>query len=154
MEKKKWNRARVVDSQIIREILASIPPLEKEKTKNRMIIAARIDDYMMQAGLSKMELSRRLNKRPSEVTRWLSGTHNFTTDTLTEIAFELNVTIADLHRSKEELVKKSVETNIRIIESATVKPLITPWYNPETMPGFSMAKEPTIHYGKQKQLFA
>ena len=41
MEKKKWNRARMVDDPIIREILASIPPLEMEKTKNRMIIAAR-----------------------------------------------------------------------------------------------------------------
>lgn len=154
MEKKKWNRARMVDDPIIREILASIPPLEKEKTKNRMIIAARIDDYMMQAGLSKMELSRRLNKRPSEVTRWLSGTHNFTTDTLTEIAFELKVTIADLHRSKEELVKKRVETTFQIIENSPVKNPITPWYNPETMPGFTMAKEPATPYSKQKRLFA
>jgi transcriptional regulator with XRE-family HTH domain len=151
---KKTTRARLYTSPIIEEILNSIPPIEKEKTKNRMIIAARIDDYMMLAGLSKMELSRRLNKRPSEVTRWLSGTHNFTTDTLTEIACELKVTIADLHRSKEELIKKRVETTYQIIENSPVKNPITPWYNPVTMPGFTMAKEPTVPYGKQKQLFA
>lgn len=151
---KKTTKARLYTSPIIEEILNSIPPLTMEKTKNRMIIAARIDDYMMRAGLSKMELSRRLNKRPSEITRWLSGTHNFTTDTLTEIAFELKVTIADLHRSKEELVKIRIESTFQIIENSPVKNPITPWYNPETMPSFSLAKEPNVAYGKQKQLFA
>ena len=154
MEMKKWNRARIYTSPIIEEILNSIPPVEREKTKSRMIIAARIDDYMIQAGLSKMELSRRLNKRPSEITRWLSGTHNFTTDTLTEIAFELNVTIADLHKSKAELVKQREETVYQVTNKVQVNYPITPRYDPATMPSISIASESQVRYGKQKQLFA
>ncbi len=151
---KKTTRARLYTSPIIEEILNSIPPVEREKTKNRMIIAARMDDYMTQAGLSKMELSRRLNKRPSEITRWLSGTHNFTTDTLTEIAFELKVTIADLHKSKAELIKQREETVYQVTNKVQVNYPITPRYDPVSMHSISIASEPKVTYGKQKQLFA
>lgn len=48
--------------------------------------AAQIKDAMKAAGLSRKMLADRLGKSPSEVTRWLSGNHNFTSDLLAEIS--------------------------------------------------------------------
>ena len=41
---------------------------------------------------------------PSEVTRWLSGTHNFTIDTLTDLGLALDVDL--LHLEDDEQVTK------------------------------------------------
>jgi transcriptional regulator with XRE-family HTH domain len=37
---------------------------------------------MQERGLSKKQLADAIGKRPSEVTRWLSGEHNFTIATI------------------------------------------------------------------------
>ena len=37
---------------------------------------------MQERGLSKKQFAEQLGKRPSEITRWLSGQHNFTISTL------------------------------------------------------------------------
>jgi transcriptional regulator with XRE-family HTH domain len=151
---KKMNKARLYTSPIIEEILKSIPQVDKEKIGNKMSIAARIDDYMQEAGINKTELARRLSKNPSEITKWLSGTHNFTIDTLTEIAFELKVSIGDLCMSKNEMTKKPDVTFIQITDTVSVKNPTTPWFDPSTMPSYAMTKEPEILYGKQKENYA
>ncbi len=37
---------------------------------------------MRERGLSKKQLADAIGKRPSEITRWLSGEHNFTIATI------------------------------------------------------------------------
>jgi transcriptional regulator with XRE-family HTH domain len=41
---------------------------------------------MNQRGLTKTALAKALNKRPCEVTKWLSGQHNFTIRTLSMLS--------------------------------------------------------------------
>lgn len=53
--------------------------------KNRKI-TNKIEMLMKKKGITKMELARALNKRPSEATRWLSGKHNFTLKTLAKLS--------------------------------------------------------------------
>ncbi len=60
-----------------------------EKTARKMRIAVRIADEMGRKGIGKKELADKMNKRPSEITKWLSGTHNFTLDTISEISMAL-----------------------------------------------------------------
>ncbi len=45
-------------------------------------ISDRIYDLMQERGLSKKQFADALGKRPCEVTKWLSGQHNFTISTL------------------------------------------------------------------------
>ncbi len=47
-----------------------------------MGISDRLDELMTAKGISKIELARALGKRPNEITRWLSGQHNFTLRTI------------------------------------------------------------------------
>lgn len=45
-------------------------------------IADEINKLMLEKGLTKKQFADALGKKPSEVTKWLSGQHNFTIKTL------------------------------------------------------------------------
>ncbi len=60
-------------------------PLGDLRSQKRILLAARLKDILAELGWKKKDLSEKLGKNPSEVTKWLSGKHNFTTDTLAEI---------------------------------------------------------------------
>ena len=85
------NKAEPYNSSIIDEISDSIIPEEEEKIRKRMMIAERIDKGIKAKGWKKKDLALALNKQCSEITKWLSGTHNFNTDTLFDIERVLNI---------------------------------------------------------------
>jgi len=149
---KKNIRARVYSDPLIKSILERIPPIHRQQTHVRMLISARIDDCMQDIGLSKIDLARKLNKQPSEITKWLSGTHNFTMETLTEIAFALNVPIGDLFLSNEYIKEKNAST---VLYSTNPEPdimMLTPQdQNALITSSHAMAGEPDIVYGPAKE---
>lgn len=63
-------------------MLAAVPADIQQEVELEVAISNRINDLMTQRGLSKLEFAHALGKRPSEVTKWLSGQHNFTIRTL------------------------------------------------------------------------
>lgn len=65
-----------------REMVARVPQEMKEEINLSFAISNKIDALMQERGLSKKEFADQLGKRPSEITRWLSGQHNFTVSTL------------------------------------------------------------------------
>jgi transcriptional regulator with XRE-family HTH domain len=85
------NKARKHSSPLIKELKSRIPPNMKESIERRMSLAARIDDVLQARGLTNQEFAFMMGKKPSEISRWLSGTHNFTTETLWEIERVLNI---------------------------------------------------------------
>lgn len=64
------------------EMLASIPANVQTEVDLSFAISDRIDALMRQKGLSKKQFAEALGRRPSEITKWLSGQHNFTIATL------------------------------------------------------------------------
>ena len=64
------------------EMLVAIPPEIKLEVDLCFDISDRIDQLMREKGLTKKQFADALGKRPSEVTKWLSGQHNFTISTL------------------------------------------------------------------------
>lgn len=66
-----------------REMLSAVPADIQQEVDLEVAISNRINDLMVQRGLSKQQFAQALGKRPSEVTKWLSGQHNFTIRTLT-----------------------------------------------------------------------
>ena len=71
-----------------------------------MLLAVRIDEALKSKGWSKKQLAEAMHKNPSEVTNrtiacrtiawWLSGTHNFTLETLYLIESYLGVTLFEI----------------------------------------------------------
>mgnify|MGYP003462581794 CR=1 FL=1 len=66
----------------LRDLLNDISPEERAEARLSFQISNRLDALMQERGLSKKQLADAIGKRPSEITRWLSGEHNFTISTL------------------------------------------------------------------------
>ena len=63
--------------------------LEYQKDARRMRAAIQIAEAMDKRGITKKQLADMMGRRPSEITKWLSGDQNFTIDTLTELSYYL-----------------------------------------------------------------
>lgn len=66
----------------LEEIFNEIPLAKREETRLSFAISNRLDALMKEKGLNRKQLAEAVGKRPNEVTRWLSGEHNFTIATL------------------------------------------------------------------------
>ncbi len=100
----KTTKARKYNSDALQELLDEITPVEMEQTKVKMQLAARIEDFVKAKGWSKSQFAEKVGKNPSEITKWFSGTQNFTIDVLTEIAFVLGVELSVLFGKKQPQV--------------------------------------------------
>lgn len=69
-------------SPIIQKAYEGIPDIEWQTDTITEGIANRIDAIMKKKGISKKELAELTHRRPSDVTRWLGGGHNFTCKTI------------------------------------------------------------------------
>ena len=65
-----------------REMVSQVPPEITEEINQSFAISNKIESLKQERGLSKKQFAAQLGKRPSEITRWLSGQHNFTVSTL------------------------------------------------------------------------
>lgn len=91
-------------STILSSLLDEIDPLDQAKTDAKMEIAAKIADAMKAKKWKKKDLLDAVGKsNPSIITKWLSGTHNFTTETLVELEHALNIKL--LNKEEKELRK-------------------------------------------------
>lgn len=68
------------------QMLDNIPADTRLEIDWSFAIANRIDYLIKKNGLSKRSFAEALGKRPSEVSKWLSGQHNFTLRTLATIS--------------------------------------------------------------------
>ena len=66
----------------LQEIFNEIPVEKREETRLSFAISNRIAALMQEKRLNKKQFAEALGKRPNEITRWLSGEHNFTISTL------------------------------------------------------------------------
>lgn len=79
---------------ILASLLSEIDPLEQAKTDAKMEIAAKIAQAMEAKKWKKKDLLNVVGKdNPSIITKWLSGTHNFTIDTLVELERALSISL-------------------------------------------------------------
>ena len=64
------------------DLLKDVPDSEKRYIKISTDLAAQISSYLREKGWCQADLANSLGKNESEVSKWLSGTHNFTVKTL------------------------------------------------------------------------
>ena len=112
------NKAKKVSSPLIQKILAGANPLQKIQNNNRIALACRIDDLIKANGYSNSTFAKKLGKQPSVITKWLSGTHNFTMDTLDEIAYHLGVESVHLLQPQQTqtIYQKTIQVVTKIAE--------------------------------------
>lgn len=122
----KINKARKYSSPLVKELLSEITAEERHRTKTKMILAARLEDLINSKKWSQNEFASRLSKQPSEISKWLSGTHNFTVDTLTDIASVLNIPVSELLTPGQIEVINSVQVKVVVKQVPQIIPYATP----------------------------
>ena len=97
---------------VIDAIRNTTPPEINKQVDFCLAIANRIFDVMAERGMKQRDLAKALGKTKTEVSRWLSGTHNLTIATIAKIAAVLGddiiTTTTSMHpyklREKQEVI--------------------------------------------------
>jgi transcriptional regulator with XRE-family HTH domain len=108
------NTPRTYKSPILSELIENISQEELEKTESKMRLAVKIADAIKAKGYGKTEFAKKIKKNNSEISKWLSGTHNFTHDTLILLQKELDVNLVN-----SEINQKMEIKNIHIVAEST-----------------------------------
>lgn len=87
-------------SKVAQRILAETPEETKIFARLYADIVVRVNQLLKTKGLSQKDLADKLEKRPSEVNKWLIGEHNFTLRSLAKLEAELGETIINVPQRK------------------------------------------------------
>ncbi|VBB48627.1 hypothetical protein TRIP_D450082 [uncultured Paludibacter sp.] len=119
------------NNETLNRLLSEITPEEQAKTDAKMLLAVKIADAMKAKGWNNTQLMKETGKtNPSEITRWLSGTQNFTVETLVDLERVLGIKLLNLEEDRPEvqtieniqltlivpIVKKQVSTTSLVSE--------------------------------------
>lgn len=74
----------------LQDYLESVPEDVKKEVDWSFAVADKIDTILQEKNISQKELARMMGKTEAEVSRWLSGTHNFTLRTLAKISVAID----------------------------------------------------------------
>lgn len=102
----------MIQNPLFRECLAAIPEERKAEFDLSFAIATRIDEVLKRKGMTQRELAQRLGKRESEVSKWLTGRHNFTTNTIARISLALGAAIINVPSSSYSEIAETASTMV------------------------------------------
>lgn len=85
---------KILDITEFSYIFDPMENIENIKAARRARTAQEISDALKASGLSRKEFAGKMGRMPSEVTKWLSGDHNFTSNLLAEISHVLGKPIS------------------------------------------------------------
>lgn len=84
----------------LKKALGKIDPTIRKEVDYSFDIAKRINDILALKRWSQADLARATGQKPSLVSRWLSGTHNFTIQTIAEIEMALGYSIISVNKTR------------------------------------------------------
>ncbi len=83
--------SKIKKESLLESLLNEITEADLRRTAARMNMATKIYKSMKSRGMSQKDFAESLGKRPSEISKWLSGKHNFTIDTISDIEKVLGI---------------------------------------------------------------
>lgn len=86
----------LMKSQIVKNMLNDMPEDIKLFSRVYADLVLRIGQALNEQNLTKSDLAQKLDKRPSEISKWLNGDHNFTLKSLCKLQVELGVTLINI----------------------------------------------------------
>lgn len=108
------NKPKRHKSQIIQKLQENRSVTEFEKTKKRMMLAAKIADGIKAKGWNNGNLAQALDQHNSVISKWLSGTHNFTAETLFDIESVLGIALINIDDSKPKEIIQRFELTVSV----------------------------------------
>ena len=99
-------------SGVLADLLANIDPKEVQRTRKRMLLAAKIEAAMQRCGYSQKEFAEKMGKSTTVISEWLSGDRNFTIDTLSDIEEVLGISL--INTSFLTSVSSTISSSINV----------------------------------------
>ena len=96
----------MIQNKLFRECLAEIPEDRMAEFELSFAIAERIVDVLKQKGMTRRDLANKLGKRESEISKWLTGRHNFTISTHSHISSALDEDIITVARKQYDFANE------------------------------------------------
>jgi DNA-binding helix-turn-helix protein len=95
------------------ELLSQNKGKDLSKTKNKMLLAAKLCAALRSKGITQKAFAEIMGKTESEISDWLSGERNFTVDTLTEIEQVLGISLLNTQSMNVcQVPRNAVKTNV------------------------------------------
>ncbi len=83
-------------TQALDNLLSIISSRDQEQSDYKMKLAAKIFEGLKKKGWTQTHYAEVMGKPISLISRWLSGTHNFTVDTLVDIQHVLGINLLNV----------------------------------------------------------
>lgn len=90
----------------------SLDAAEYARVKSRMCVAVKIADALKQKGMTQRELARLTGKKPSEISRMLTGTMNLTHDTMFDLQQALGIELINVASSD---IREVPDINLSVV---------------------------------------
>lgn len=91
-------------SKTVDRLLKTIPTDVKIFVELYADLVVRINQVLHEKGISKKELAEKLEKNPSEISKWLGGNHNFTLRSIAKLQAELGEPLLEVPQKKAHTV--------------------------------------------------
>lgn len=78
-----------IKSKIVADFQANTPEDLKIFANHYAALVLRIGSILEKQGVTQAELAKRMEKQPSEISKWLNGEHNFTLRSIAKLEAEL-----------------------------------------------------------------
>ena len=75
----------MIQNALFRQCLADVPEDQKAEFELSFGIAERISEVLKSKNLTQKDFAQKLHKRESEISKWMTGRHNFTIQTIAKI---------------------------------------------------------------------
>ncbi len=83
-------------SKLFQQILEETPLETKIFVDKYSDLVLRINQILKEKGISQKELAESMDKKPSEISRWLSGNQNITLRSIAKLEAELGETLVEI----------------------------------------------------------
>lgn len=107
-------------SKVAQRILAETPEETKIFARLYADIVVRVNQLLKAKGFSQKDLADKLEKRPSEINKWLVGEHNFTLRSLAKLEAELGETIINVPHRKPISASVGIKTYVTVYKNAHI----------------------------------
>jgi transcriptional regulator with XRE-family HTH domain len=107
-------------SKVAQRILAETPEETKIFARLYADIVVRVNQLLKAKGFSQKDLADKLEKRPSEINKWLIGEHNFTLRSLAKLEAELGETIINVPHRKPISSSVGTKTYVTVYKNAHI----------------------------------
>lgn len=106
---------------MLADYLTQLPATEADKrfVDKSMQLSGLIAAAMQRQGLTQRALAEQLGKKESEVSRWLSGLHNFTLKTITRLEAVLGEDLVLAFRDRKPPVARSQQAGCRSVVASS-----------------------------------